>query len=129
MDRTKFVVGVRVFSWEISNSQYTAAPKTIINKYICFVHLCDVGVIYLIVFVVVRMVGMAALVDDRVKTVLLVGGVLDGSQRAVGVVHAVRSLYHVAVPVLVRGLVVAGVRVLDAVLVRVLGVSLRKRTG
>lgn len=72
---------------------------------------------------------MAALVDDRVKTVLLVGGVLDGPQRAVGVVHAVRSLDHVAVPVLVSGLVVAGVRVLDAVLVRVLGVSLRKRTG
>lgn len=79
-----------------------------------------------IVFVVVRMVGMTGLVDDRVETVLLVGGVLDGPQRAVGVVHAVRSLYHVAVSVLVRGLVVAGVRVLYAVLVRVLRMGLRE---
>lgn len=75
----------------------------------------------------VRVVGMAGLVDDGVETVFLVGGVLDGSQGAVGVVHAVRSLDHVAVPVLVSGLVVARVRVLHAVLVRVLGVGLQKK--
>lgn len=67
---------------------------------------------------------MSGFVDDRVKTVLLVGRVLNGPQGAVGVVHAVRSLDHVAVPVLVRGLVVAGVRILYAVLVRVLGMGL-----
>jgi len=67
---------------------------------------------------------MTGLVDDRVKTVLLVGRVLHGPQGAVGVVHAVRSLHHVAVPMLLRGLVVAGVRVLNAVLVRVLGMGL-----
>lgn len=67
---------------------------------------------------------MTGLVHDRVETVLLVGRVLDGSQGAVGVVHAVRSLHHVAVPVLLRGLVVTGVWVLNAVLVRVLGMGL-----
>lgn len=71
-----------------------------------------------------RMVGMAGFVDDRVKTVFLVGHVLDGPQRAVWVVHAVRSLHHVTIPVFVRGLVVAGVRVLYTVFVRVLGMGL-----
>lgn len=73
----------------------------------------------------VRMAGMAGLVHDCVEPVFLVGGVLDRPQGAVGVVHAVRSLHHVAVPVLVRGFVVAGVRILYAVLVRVLGMGLR----
>lgn len=76
-------------------------------------------------FVVIRMIGMAGFVDDCVETVVLVSHVLDGPQGAVGIVHAVRPFHHVTVPVLVRGLVVAGVRVLDAVLVRVLGMSLR----
>jgi hypothetical protein len=79
----------------------------------------------LIVFVVVWMVGVTGLVNDCVKTVFLVGYVFDGPQRTIGVVHAVRSLHHVTVSVFVRGLVVAGVRVLHAVFVRVFWMSLR----
>lgn len=75
----------------------------------------------------VRVVGVTRLVDDRVETVLLVSHVLDGPQGAVRVVNAVRSLNHVAVSVLVSGLVIAGVRVLYAVLVRILGMSLAEK--
>uniref|UniRef100_A0A2S2PSJ6 Uncharacterized protein n=1 Tax=Schizaphis graminum TaxID=13262 RepID=A0A2S2PSJ6_SCHGA len=78
----------------------------------------------LIVFVVVWMVGVTGLVNDCVKTVFLVGYVFDGPQRTIGVVHAVRSLHHVTVSVLVRGLVVAGVRILHAVFVRVFWMSI-----
>jgi len=72
------------------------------------------------------MVGVTALVDDRVKTVFLVCHVLDGPQCAVGIMHAVRPLHHVAISVLVRGLVVAGVGVLHSILIRVFWMSLRE---
>lgn len=80
----------------------------------------------LIMFIVVWMVRVTGLVNDRVKTIFLVGNVFDGPQRTIGVVHTVRSLHHVAVSILVRGLVIAGVRVLYTVLVRVLWMSLRE---
>lgn len=78
-----------------------------------------------IVFVVIRVVGMTGLVNDSIKTVFLVGCVFDGSQGTIGIMHAVRSLHDVTVPILVCGFVIASMWILYAILIRVFRVSLR----
>lgn len=77
-----------------------------------------------IVFVVVRVIGMAGLMYYGIKTVFLVGRVLDGPQGTIRIVYTVRSLYHVTIPGFVRGLVVTSVWILYTVLVRILRMGL-----
>lgn len=72
-----------------------------------------------------RVVGVSALGDDGVEAVVLVAGVVDLTECAVGLSHLVEALDDVAVPGLVLALVVAGVRVVHVVLEAVLGVRLR----
>jgi len=91
------------------------------DVYLQMVRICS------IVLVVIRVAGVATLVDNRIKTIFFIGRILDGPQGAVGIMHTVRSLHDVTVPVLVRGFVVASVWILYAVLVRVLWMSLRTR--
>lgn len=82
------------------------------------------GCTFSIVFVVVRVIGMAGLMDYGVETVFLVGRIFNGPQCAIGVMYAIRSFYHVTVPVFMRSFVVTGVRILYTVLVRVLRMGL-----
>lgn len=70
-------------------------------------------------------VGVTALGDDGVEAVVLVAGVVDLTECAVGLGELVEALDDVAVPGLVLALVVAGVRVVHVVLEAVLGVRLR----
>lgn len=72
-----------------------------------------------------RMVGVSNLLHDRIEAVVLVGRVLDDARGAVGLLQRVGALHQVAVAMLPLVLVVAGVRVLDAVLELVLRVRLR----
>lgn len=64
-----------------------------------------------------------SLVDDRVESVVVIGGVVDGAHGTVGLDQRVLSLDDVAVALLSLGLDVAGVGILDAVVERVLGVG------
>ena len=68
-------------------------------------------------------VGGRGLVDDGVESVVVVGGVLDGALAAVGLDEGVAALDYVTVAGLLLGLDVAGVGVVDAVAVAVLGVG------
>ena len=68
-------------------------------------------------------------VHDGVEAVLGIGRVLDGSRRAVRLHQRVAPLDDVAVPRLVLGLGVAGVRVADAVAERVVGDGVRVDRG
>lgn len=69
-------------------------------------------------------IRMPDLVHDGVEAVVFVGFVLDDAGRAVGLLQAVAALDFVAVALLVVLLFVAGVRVVDRVVKRVLGVRL-----
>lgn len=62
-----------------------------------------------------------SLVDDGVEAAVLVGGVVNGTDRTVGLDQRVLALHDVTVARLVLALDVAGVEVVDAVLERVLG--------
>lgn len=68
--------------------------------------------------------GVTDLLDDGVEAVVIVGGVLDHSDGAVGLVHAVGTLDDVSVALLVGRLDVTGVGVVNAVVVGVLRVGL-----
>lgn len=70
-----------------------------------------------------RMVGVSDLLDDRVETVVLVGRVLDNTSGSVRFLQRVSALDDIAVAALPLLLVVAGVRVLDAIVELVLGVA------
>lgn len=70
-------------------------------------------------------VRLAGLVDDGVETVVLVGGVLDGADGAVGVVHGVFALDNISVASLPLVLEVSSVRVVNCVVKLVLGVCLK----
>ena len=68
-------------------------------------------------------VDALALVDDGVETMVVIGGVVDGTFAAVGLDEGVTALDYVTVAGLVVGLDVAGVGVVDTVAVAVLGVG------
>lgn len=68
--------------------------------------------------------GGAGLVDDCVESVVVIGSVLHGAHRTIGLYQRVGSLHHITVADLVLGLDVSGVRVSDSVVVVVLGVGL-----
>lgn len=70
------------------------------------------------------MVRRCRLVHDRIKAVVIVGGVVNGAHRAIGLDQRVLSLHDVAIALLGLGFDVAGVRILDAVVERVLGIGL-----
>ena len=71
--------------------------------------------------------GVAAVGDDGVEAAVLAGRVVHDALPAVGLQQRVLALHHVAVALLLGVLVVAGVGVLHAVLVVVLGVRLKQR--
>lgn len=79
--------------------------------------------------VLVPDVGMPDLVHDGVEAVVFVRLVLDDAGGAVGLLQAVAALDLVAVALLVVLLFVAGVRVVDGVVERVLGVRLNTNSG
>jgi hypothetical protein len=70
-------------------------------------------------------VRLAGLVDDGVESVVLVGGVLDGADGAVGVVNGVLALDNVTVAGFPLVLEVSGMRVVHCVVKLVLGVGLK----
>jgi len=74
---------------------------------------------------VLGVVRLSRPVHHCVEAVVLVGGVLDGADGAVGVVDCVLALDHVAVPRLPLVLEVAGVRIVHSVVKLVLGVRLK----
>lgn len=71
-----------------------------------------------------RMNGVSDLLDDGVEAVVVVGGVLDNADRAVGFVDAVGALDDIPVALLVRRLYVTGVGVVHTVVVGVFRVGL-----
>ncbi|CAH1644462.1 unnamed protein product [Spodoptera littoralis] len=73
--------------------------------------------------VLVFMTVLGFSLHNRVETVVLVSGILNGTDGAVGVVQAVHALHVLTVTRLVLVLVVTGVRVLDFVFILVFGVS------
>lgn len=77
--------------------------------------------------VMLRMGGFTDPVDDGVESVVVVGGVVDLTDGAVGLVEAVGSLDHVSVSRLPLVLHVAGVLVVDSIFVVVLRVSLKEK--
>ena len=72
--------------------------------------------------------GRGRLVDDGVESVVVVGGVVDGADRTVGLNQRVLALDDISVALLGLRLDVTGMRVLDAVVERVLRVGLREHT-
>lgn len=68
-----------------------------------------------------RMVGMVNVMDVRVETVVLVGRISHLPDATVRLDEAVLPVDHVSVAVLRLVFLVAGVRIFDAVLVRVMG--------
>lgn len=64
-----------------------------------------------------------SLVDDRVESVVVISGVVDGAHGTVRLHQRVLSLDHISVALLHLGLDVAGVVILDSVVERVLGVG------
>lgn len=66
----------------------------------------------------------AGLVDDGIEAVVVIGGVLHGAHRTIGLHQGVGSLHDIAVAHLMLGLDIAGVRVSHSVVVVVLGVGL-----
>jgi len=68
-----------------------------------------------------RVMSGTGLVDDRVETVVVVGGVGDFAGGAVGFHQTVLALDHVSVSLFPLVLDVAGVVVLYAVVERILG--------
>lgn len=68
-----------------------------------------------------------AVMDERVETVVIVRCVRHLPEASVRLEQAVTAVHHVPVPFLPLVLFVLGVRVLDAVLERVLWRCLRKR--
>jgi hypothetical protein len=72
------------------------------------------------------MYGMAAPVHHGVESVVVVGGVFNGADSAVGFVEAVGALDNISVTLLVLALDVTGVVVLDSVFELILGVGLEK---
>uniref|UniRef100_A0A182Q087 Uncharacterized protein n=1 Tax=Anopheles farauti TaxID=69004 RepID=A0A182Q087_9DIPT len=72
--------------------------------------------------------GRGGLVDDRVESVVVIGGVVDGAHRTIGLHQRVLSLHDITVALLGLRLDVTGVRVLDAVVERVLRVGLNNGT-
>lgn len=67
--------------------------------------------------------------DDGVESVVVVSGVLDLADGAVGLVEAVGSLDHVSVSRFPLVLHVAGVLVVDSIFVVVVRVCLKERCG
>lgn len=74
-----------------------------------------------------RMNGGADLLNDGVKAVVVVGGVLDNSHGAVGLVDAVRAMDNVAVTDLMLRFHVTGVGIVHAVVEGVLRMRLKKK--
>jgi hypothetical protein len=74
--------------------------------------------------IVLRVMRLAGFVDDGVESVVLVSGVLDGADGAVGVVDGVFSLDHITVPGFPLVLEVTGVGIVNSIVVVVLGVGL-----
>lgn len=68
-------------------------------------------------------VGKGFPVNDSVKTVVVISGVLNGALCAIGVDDRVRSFHNVTITSFVLGLGVAGVSVLNIVRESVLGVG------
>jgi len=79
----------------------------------------------IVVAVMLGVVRLAGLVDDGVESIVLVGGVLDGADGAVGVVNGVLALDNVAVAGFPLVLEVSGMRVVHCVVKLVLGVGLK----
>uniref|UniRef100_A0A182MFC9 Uncharacterized protein n=1 Tax=Anopheles culicifacies TaxID=139723 RepID=A0A182MFC9_9DIPT len=76
--------------------------------------------------------GRGRLVDDCVESVVVIGGVVDGAHRTIGLNQRVLALDDISVAFLGLRLDVTGMRVLDAVVERVLRVGLtrtRNHTG
>lgn len=71
------------------------------------------------------LLGRRRLVHHRIKSGMLVGRVLDGPHRTVGLHHGVLALNHVAVPRFLLALDVPRVVVVHAVFERVLGRRLK----
>jgi len=67
----------------------------------------------------------AGLVDDGVEAIVVIGGVLHGAHRTIGLHQGVGSLDDITITHLVLRLHVSGVRVSHSVVVVVLGVGLR----
>lgn len=65
--------------------------------------------------------GGRGLGDDRVEAVHIIGGIVDGTDRTVGLNQRVLSLHDITVAHLVLRLDIAGVAVRDAIVERVLG--------
>ena len=73
--------------------------------------------------------GVSRASDLSVETVVGISGVVHGAGGAIGLQQAVVSLDHVTVAGLALALLVAGVRVSNAVLEAVFGVGLRGNCG
>uniref|UniRef100_A0AAG5D7K1 Uncharacterized protein n=1 Tax=Anopheles atroparvus TaxID=41427 RepID=A0AAG5D7K1_ANOAO len=80
------------------------------------VAISSVRVSFLMVSVHLRMVGMSDALHVRLESVVLIRGVLHHSLGSIGLVQRVGSLDDVSIPVFPLALVVAGVRVLHAIL-------------
>lgn len=66
------------------------------------------------------------LVDDCIESVVVIGGVINGTHGTVGFDEGVLSLNNISVALFGLGLDVTGVWVLDSIVERVLGVRLLK---
>lgn len=73
--------------------------------------------------------GGSALVDDGVEAIVIIGGVLHGAHRTVGLDQRVGALDNIAIAHLMLRLHIAGVRVGHTVVVVVLGVGLQDERG
>lgn len=67
------------------------------------------------------MCRMSAFFNDRIESVMIISGVMDGTESAVRISYGIVSLDYVAVTFLMMSFVVTGVWVSDTIFVLVLG--------
>lgn len=82
------------------------------------------GPSFIVTVIVLRVVSVSCSLDLCVESVLMIGGVVDLPEGAVGFLDCVVAFDYVAVSRLVLALHVVGVRVVDAVFELVVGVGL-----
>lgn len=73
--------------------------------------------------------GGSALVDDGVEAIVIIGGVLHGAHRTIGLNQGVGALDNITITHLMLRLHIAGVRVSNTIVVVVLGVGLTGKSA
>lgn len=68
--------------------------------------------------------SMSRSFDDRIETIMVIGGIMDGTGGTIGFYQRVRSLYNITITLFMMGFLVAGVCVLHAIVELVFGMRL-----